>query len=501
MRYVIIILFTFLVLLSCEMPVERESDPDKSDGASSGTPSDGTPSNVTAELKSKNEIVLTWEYGSLAADEFIVERMITWNSTMLTHNFDDEGFEQIGSTTEYTFTDSNLEIETIYCYRVKARQADDKESDYSSKVWQGTPCIGHLDFVEQYSFESIGGISPADIAISPDGSNLYAADTGQDRLVVFKRDSVSGLLEYSTSYSDEELGIDLIYDIVNLCMSPDGRNLYVTSNSHDSLATFKRDTRTGALTFVDCIKDGDSNGLIDGLDDVRGICMSPDGKNVFATGYRDHALVVFRRCMCNGKLAYIKTIYSDFIGIDYALLYAHAVTSSPDGENIYVTSWKGIVEFTRDTFTGELTYNQSYLRDRDFYDELSDARAVVVSPDGTSVFVATAALYSIGGRFEDPIVWFTRDPEANRFNYKDRSDDMAGTYKMAVSPDGMNLYVTDKSCNVVVRRITPSINFVTHLHDQGIDADGKSVVVSPDGNHVYVAGGHSIVVYKRILEL
>jgi DNA-binding beta-propeller fold protein YncE len=495
-RYVIIILFTFLALLSCEMPVERESDPEKSDGSPSGKPS-----NVTAELKNKNEIVLTWEYDSLAADEFIVERMITWDSTMLTHNFDDDDFERIGSTTEYTFTDSNLEIETIYCYRVKARQAGDRESDYSDKVWQGTPCIGHLDFVEQCGFESRGGISPADIAISPDGSNLYLADTGQDRLVVLNRDPVTGALEYSTGYSDEELGIDLIYGIVNLCMSPDGENLYVTGNSSDSLATFKRDTHTGALTFIDCITDGDNCGMIDGLDDVRGICISPDGNNVFTTGYRDHALVVFRRCMCEGKLIYKDTIYSDFVGIDYALLYAHGVTSSPDGGNIYVTSWKGIVEFARNAVTGELTYNQSYLRDRDFYDELSDARAVVVAPDGTSVFVATAALYSIGGRFEDPIVWFTRDPETNRFDYEDRYDDMAGTYKMAVSPDGMNLYVTDKSRNVAVRRITPSINFVTHLHDQGIDVEGRSVVVSPDGNHVYVAGVDSIVIYKRILEL
>jgi DNA-binding beta-propeller fold protein YncE len=496
MRYVIIILFAFLALLSCEMPVEKESDPETCDGTSSGTSFE-----INAELKNKNEIILTWEYEGRSVDEFIVERMITWNSTMLAHNFNNDDFERIGSAKENTFTDSNLEIETVYCYRVKARQADDKESDYSNKVWQETPCIGHLDFIEQCGFESRGGISPADIAISPDGGNLYAADSGQDRIVVFNRDSVSGALEYSTSYSDKELGIDLIYDIVNLCMAPDGRNLYVTGNSRDSLATFKRNTHTGDLTFIDCIKDGDNNGMIDGLDDVRGICMSPDGNNVFTTGYRDHALVVFRRCPCNGKLVYKMTIHSDFVGVDYALLNAHGVTSSPDGENIYVTSWKGIVEFARNAVTGELTYNQSYLRDRDFYDELSDARAVVVAPDGTSVFVATAALYSIGGRLEDPIVWFTRNPEMNMFDYKDRYDDMAGTYKMAVSPDGMNLYVTDKSHNVAVRRITPSINFVTHLHDQGIDSEGKSVVVSPDGNHVYVAGGNSIATYKRTLEL
>ncbi len=499
MRYFITCLFTVLALLSCEVPVDPKPDPD---------PLDATPFNVTAMLPAnatdtradKYEIVLTWECNSDAVDEFIIERMVTWNSTMITHNIGNNDFEHIGSTTEYTFSDSNLEIETLYCYRIKTRQAE-KESNYSSKIWQETPCIGHLDFIKQFTLESIGGVSPADIVLSPDGNNLYLADTNQRRLVVLTRDPLSGTLDYLTSYSDEELGIDLIYDMVNLCMSPDGRNLYVTSNSYDSLAIFKRDMTKGALTYIDCIKDGDNNGMIDGLDDVRGICISPDGKNVYTTGYRDNALVIFNRNICKGKLTYEQTIYSDFIGIDYALLNAHGVTSSPDGENIYVTSLKGIIEFKRNTVSGELTYNKAYIQDGDFYDELSDARNVAVSPDGTALFVTTAALYGVGGRFEDPIVWFTRDPEARTFNYKDRSDDMAGTYKMAVSPDGMNLYVTDKSFNVTVRRITPSINFVNALKDQGINSSGKSVVVSPDGKHVYVAGSNSIVIYKRILEL
>jgi len=200
MRFFIVSIILFLALLSCEMPVDQKSNPD---------PLDVIPINLTAELAAKNEILLTWECNSDTVDEFIIERMITWNSTMITHSLDNNNFIQIGCTIQKTFSDSNLEIETLYAYRVKAKQTD-KESDYSSKVWQETPCIGHLEFIEQCDLESIGGVSPADIAISPDGSSLYLVDTNQRRLVLLKRDPLFGILEYSASYSDEKFGIELL---------------------------------------------------------------------------------------------------------------------------------------------------------------------------------------------------------------------------------------------------------------------------------------------------
>ena len=52
-----------------------------------------------------------------------------------------------------------------------------------------------------------------------------------------------------------------------------------------------RDVATGRLTFVQVLKDG--VGGVDGLYGADSVTVSPDGSQVYATGYYDDALAVF----------------------------------------------------------------------------------------------------------------------------------------------------------------------------------------------------------------
>ena len=69
---------------------------------------------------------------------------------------------------------------------------------------------------------------------------------------------------------------------IDVTVSPDGKNVYATGSYESAIAVFNRDLTTGTLTFDEVHKDG-ING-VDGLDGAGGgVTVSPDGKNVYAT--------------------------------------------------------------------------------------------------------------------------------------------------------------------------------------------------------------------------
>jgi hypothetical protein len=87
-----------------------------------------------------------------------------------------------------------------------------------------------------------------------------------------------------------------------LTLSPDGTNLYVTSQASDAVAEFSRNVVTGELTQLSglaaCIsEDGtamscaDGNGLIG----ATAVTLSPDGQNVYVASFISNAVTVFSR--------------------------------------------------------------------------------------------------------------------------------------------------------------------------------------------------------------
>jgi len=85
-----------------------------------------------------------------------------------------------------------------------------------------------------------------------------------------------------------------------LAVSPDGRNVYVATLA-DPLAVLQRDPLTGALTqrpgSDGCVAPGGAGGCAPaiGLDNVRSVVVSPDGRNVYAAAANSDAVVVLER--------------------------------------------------------------------------------------------------------------------------------------------------------------------------------------------------------------
>lgn len=272
-----------------------------------------------------------------------------------------------------------------------------------------------------------------------------------------------------------------------VAVSPDGANVYVVSYVSGTIMTFTRDATTGALSSPACIQlnsgstfDCGSDPKVAGLDGASSVAVSPDGKNVYVTslGLHGDAIVTFTRGS-GGALTFHDCIQntgnSDCgAGADRTtagLSGAKKVTVSPDGNNVYVVSQgsNAIVTFAR-AADGTLS-SPSCIQETGATDcgagntapGLDQPSDVVVSPDDKSVYVASAASNSVAA--------FTRgaggalapngciEKPGGSACGGNTAAGLDGPLGVAVSPDGAEVYAVGGYPSTIVwlaRELGPS---------------------------------------------
>jgi DNA-binding beta-propeller fold protein YncE len=211
------------------------------------------------------------------------------------------------------------------------------------------------------------------------------------------------------------------------------------------------------------------------------------------------------------------------------LANAWGVVVSPDGKNVYVAAYNGIAIFDRDPLTGALTQKpgaEGCITDPAVPDApagcasgrgIGAGESITISPDGTSIYVASRGLSSLGILHRDPATGdLSQDPGAAACFSLDGSDgctvsaNVGGAQSVAVSPDGKNVYVAyigqyldsseagiaifdrDSSGNLTQNAGTAGC-IVESIYNDSRCGQGRglvrpsSIIVSPDGSHVYDA--------------
>ena len=336
-------------------------------------------------------------------------------------------------------------------------------------------CIDDKDTGPDTCFKTEDGLAGARaVAVSPDGSSVYVASALDDAIVRFDRNTATGELTPRGCVQDNDTGTDDCAQSADglglpfsIAVSPDGESVYAASRGDDAVVHLDRNPNTGSLTPEGCVQDDDTGtdgcaDSADGLDDVNGVAVSPDGESVYASSISDDAVVRFSRNLSSGNL-----------------------------------TAKDCVE-DNDTGSGECAEST---------DGLDGAFSVAVTADGTTVYVAALD--------DSAIVHFRRnvssgklipkdclDDAAGPENCDDSTDGLSGAFGVAVSPDNKSVYATAINSNAVVRFKRNTTNGVLILRgciqdDAGPgpceeSADGlnapTSVTVSPDGESVYVGG-------------
>jgi 6-phosphogluconolactonase (cycloisomerase 2 family) len=254
---------------------------------------------------------------------------------------------------------------------------------------------GVLTFL-QVIREAVGGMEgltgASGITVSPDGKSVYVAGQLRETLTVFSRNDATGGLTRFQEFVDNMNGVDGLNSVVDVIVSPDARFVYAAGSGEDEVPFFARDLKTGALTYIDRIKNNRKG--VQGINGVTALAISSDGQYLYTTGTVNSgdnrgAVAVFKRDIAKGGLTFVQVMQDGTGGVN-GLAGASGLVLSPDGGHVYVTGKTNgtLVDFRRDPVTGRLSLQQVLVDDGQVIKGLAGAEAVTVSPDGKWIYVA-----------------------------------------------------------------------------------------------------------------
>lgn len=273
-----------------------------------------------------------------------------------------------------------------------------------------------------------------------------------------------------------------------VAISKNGLHVFVASPLSDAIARFLRVPSTGALSQLGgssaCISETGNGGVCTvgrALDEPRGVTVSPDGRNVYVASTTSDGVAVFALDSKTGNLTQLadtagcvtETGTGGQCADGVALDGARAIAVSPNGKSLYVAARNSdaVVAFARDKKTGAITQ--------------LPGTAGCVSENGT------------GGQCANGVAL-----------------DFATS--VAVSPNGKNVYVTAAGSNAVsvfardvktgaLTQLPGTAGCVSEDGTGGQCTDGKAllgafaVAVSQNGKNVYVASrdSNAVAVFAR----
>ncbi|MEQ9890315.1 beta-propeller fold lactonase family protein [Pectobacterium aroidearum] len=213
---------------------------------------------------------------------------------------------------------------------------------------------GELTYVRTFAAaEGVTGISQ--LQVSADGNSVYALRADGNAIVWFSRDANGELTHKATIASDYNIDNGNLNNIKGIALSDDGKNLYLINSYSDQLAYFSRDTATGALTYVEALG-GDMNN--------PPYLWAPTsilsrGNLLFVTTDPSNgATVIVYQRDDSGKLTPLGHVrdFTDAAGNTVALSGLEQITVSADGRSVFVASAGQIDAFSLDTATGTFTH-------------------------------------------------------------------------------------------------------------------------------------------------
>lgn len=208
------------------------------------------------------------------------------------------------------------------------------------------------------------------LTLSPDGNQLYAVAPGSAAVDAFTHDSAGALTESSCLKVSPPPGLctgsGLMQSPTQLAASPDGSNVYVadSSNGEGQVDVLTRNPASGALADASCVdylpeeKHGkeaeeeedegeeesegpaspDQCAGVAGLEQASAIAVSGDGSAVYAIG--SGSAVVFSRERSTGKLTEVSCASNEDKRCTNfpSLEDVEGAAVSPDGREVYVAS-------------------------------------------------------------------------------------------------------------------------------------------------------------------
>ncbi|HYQ78860.1 MAG TPA: beta-propeller fold lactonase family protein [Solirubrobacterales bacterium] len=258
-------------------------------------------------------------------------------------------------------------------------------------------------------------IGPDVVAVSPDGRNVYVGAFFGSAVVAFSRNPSSGAptqlagtagcVAAATAGCATGIGLG---SIEGLAVSPDGTSVYAAAAASNALAELARDPSTGALTQLaapnSCIADAPLGGCTEGreLGGPNAVAIAPGGENAYVTSFLSNSVTGFDRTADTGVLAQKEAtnaclVFLRSAGCSFgrAMLAPEGLGVSPDGRNVYLASFEtGAIDVLSRNSKGAVRQlpgaagclARKQVQGCTLGRALSGVSSVAVSPDGRNVY-------------------------------------------------------------------------------------------------------------------
>ncbi len=377
-------------------------------------------------------------------------------------------------------------------------------------------------------------VGSAAIAVSPDGSSVYATSYGGDTVNAFRRAGGAGL-RFQGCVANGGAGAcaaapgDPLRGPGGIAVSPSGADVYVVSGLTQSLTRLSR-APDGGLSLAACVAGTSAAGcssLPQGLlAGAAGVALGPGGTDVYVASTDSGTVAHFgraadgglelRACFSGGGVPGCRSLPGNALG------GASALAVSATGRDLYVASYSSaaVVRFRRGP-TGRLAY-RGCISDggangcrRLPHGSLSGASGIALSPSGREVYVAAQVGTVTRLRVVKPrnlVFASCISDRASKGCARTRPSALSQATGVAVSPNGRDLYVTAQKDNSIVH-LRPGSRGSLEL--AGCLAAGRArgcgrapatalrgaygLAASPDGRAVFAtaARGRAVSVFSR----
>ena len=270
------------------------------------------------------------------------------------------------------------------------------------------PESGMIEFLDvaRKDEKGVQGLEWAiDATFSPDARFVYVADPNGSGAANADDGNVGAVVAFEVTERDRlkwvetNSGVDNCFNGARgITFHPDGKTILVPCANAGTLVVLDWSATTGETKVRQVIKDED--GVATALEGATTVACSSDKRHIYVSSGRfsgDSAISVYR-LETDGRLTLVQELFD---GIDVQnFLGGNEICVSPDGRNVYAAATRSgsLACLARDPETGKLTFIETLV---DSKGELSGAAGVCVSPDGKHVYVAV--------EYSDAISVFARD--------------------------------------------------------------------------------------------
>ncbi|WP_409310673.1 beta-propeller fold lactonase family protein [Pectobacterium sp. B1J-3] len=275
-------------------------------------------------------------------------------------------------------------------------------------------------------------------------------------------------------YNDGKLS-DYNERVSAISVSQDGKTLLVTGSTDNNnggktyLRVYARDAESGALTLLQSFTQGEQDDPstseieVNGLNTITTLVQSKDGASVYVAGGSGsvYSLVQFSRDTATGQLSYVGIVATQGVdGVSGLDATVSEIVLSDDGTSLYtingVTPMDGstgkdaVTFFSRDTTSGALTFIGSLIGSDTL--PLKSPSGIVLSSDGTSAYLSNLGNHSI--------TVLSRDVDTGSLSY------VSTINKSTIAADANSVEIPQDD------------RYLTALQD---------IAISPDNRFVYVS--------------